>query len=533
MAWCALGDSAWLHEPLDNGGGGHRQSALAMAARLRSGRIPEVTDIVASYDTVAVYFDPADGERVLGWLQSIAAPAGNALEQDDEPRTVEIPVSYGGPDLEEVAKRLGRPTDEVIALHSGADYQVAAIGFSPGFPYLTGLPGQLKIGRKERPETVAAGSVAIAGGQAGIYPFGSPGGWWVLGRTPLRLFDPAAPEPSLLRSGDRVRFVPCEMRPEDARPGESSMPDGSCEVLDGGGLCVIEDPGRPGFQHAGVSPGGAADPLSACVANLVVGNGGDAAVLECCLRGPKLWFHANATVAWTGWNDGGRPHRIAAGETLDLARPPAAVRGYLAVAGGFDVPVVLGSRATDVRAGFGGFRGRAIIAGDRLPVGTPGAGPMAGDWRIGWPQVPRRDMPLEIRVLRGMQAAWFADEAFDTLLHATYQVGAASDRMGTRLDGPKLSAGAREMRSQPVVAGSIQVPPDGTPIILLAERQTIGGYPQIAHVISADLPALGRAWPGTALRFREVSLDEARRAWAGQRRELALLRTGIELLPAQ
>ncbi|MCP5533714.1 MAG: 5-oxoprolinase subunit PxpB [Akkermansiaceae bacterium] len=526
MAWCALGDSAWLFEPLDGGRIDRREAVLRMARLLESEPIPGMTDVVTAYETVAVHFDPADGEEVLERLQALAPPEAFGGAAATAAKVVEIPVAYGGTDLEEVAERLGRSPDEIAALHSGASYQVAAIGFSPGFPYLTGLPEQLRIGRKASPGKVEAGSVAIAGGQAGIYPFDSPGGWWVLGRTPALLFDPGRDEPSLLKAGDRVRFVPTDSPPRVDIAEDTPM-HGSCEVLDPGGLCVIEDLGRPGFQHAGVSPGGAADPVSARVANLLLGNPEDTAVLECCLRGPKLLFHESTRVAWTGWNDGGRPVRIAAGETLDLGRPPAAVRGYLAVDGGFGIPSQLGSRSTDVRAGFGGLQGRTIAPGDRLPVGAVKNDLASADWKVGWPRAPRPDMPLEIRVLPGMQAAWFADEAFEILLHATYQIGAMSDRMGLRLDGPKLTAGAREMTSQPVVAGSIQVPPDGTPIILLAERQTLGGYPQIAHVVSADLPALGRAWPGTALRFRQVTLEEARDAWEELQRELALLRTGL------
>lgn len=532
MAWCALGDSAWLFEPIDGGAIDRREAAVRMARMLALARIPEVTDVVAAYDTVAVHFDPADGEAVLDRLRELDPPETGGGGEEPAPETIEIPVAYGGahgPDLGEVAARLGRSADEVVALHSGALYQVAAIGFSPGFPYLSGLPETLRIGRKASPVPVPAGAVAIAGGQAGIYPFGSPGGWWVLGRTPARLFDPRRPEPAYLRAGDRVRFVPVEKIGPVELPNGSECGDGTCEVLDPGGLCAVQDMGRPGFQHAGVSPGGAADAISARTANLLLGNPEDAAAIECCLRGPKLRFHEDVWVAWTGWRDGGAPVRIAAGGTLDLARPPAGLRGYLAVAGGFDVPPLLGSRATDARAGFGGYRGRALAAGDRLPIGKPAGMPVAGDWKIGWPRAPRRDTPLEVRVLPGMQAAWFSDDALATLLHATYQIGAMSDRMGMRLDGPKLSAGSREMTSQPVIAGSVQIPPDGTPIVLLAERQTLGGYPQIAHVISADLPALSRAWPGTALRFREVTLDEAREAWNALQRELALLRVGLEL----
>lgn len=538
MAWCALGDSAWLYEPAPGGGLDRREAVLRMMWMLERERIPEVSDIVVAYETLAVHFDPGDGEFVLDWLRELPRPEEFDEAGQGAPEIVTIPVAYGGehgPDLNEVAERLGRSADEIVELHTSGLYQVAAIGFSPGFPYLTGLPDQLRINRKATPGPVPAGSVAIAGGQAGIYPFASPGGWWVLGRSATRLFDPAHESPSHLRTGNFVRFEPVASvsLAETDVPLATPQPSGGCEVIEAGGLCFVQDTGRPGFQHCGVSPGGAADPIAARVANLLVGNPEEAAVIESCLRGSKLLFHEDAWVSWVGWSDGGVPRLIRAGDVLDLTRPTSAARGYLAVAGGFVVPTLLGSRATDVRSGFGGLRGGALAEGDRLEIGEPSPGPAGGDWRVGWPRATRSGAPLELRVLPGMQAAWFADDAFATLLRETYQVGAMSDRMGTRLEGPGLTAGAREMTSQPVVAGSIQVPPDGGPIILLAERQTLGGYPQIAHVISADLPALGRAWPGTPLRFREVTLDEARQAWLDLQQELALLRVGLGLRPGR
>jgi len=138
---------------------------------------------------------------------------------------------------------------------------------------------------------------------------------------------------------------------------------------------------------------------------------------------------------------------------------------------------------------------------------------------------------LELRFLKGMQSRWFTHEALETFRESIYQLSPFSDRMGARLDGPLLArAHAGELISQPVVAGSVQVPPDGRPIVLLAERQTIGGYPQIGHVISADVPKLARALTGTRLRFREVSLDEARAAWIEARRESGFLQAGLELI---
>jgi biotin-dependent carboxylase-like uncharacterized protein len=422
---------------------------------------------------------------------------------------------------------------EIVRLHSAASYTVAAVGFSPGFPYLTGLPERLHLPRRATPQRVPAGSVAIAGKQAGIYPFDSQGGWHVLGRTDLELFDPSRAEPALLQPGDRLKFVPTDHLSSNKRIPDDESADAGCEVLEPGVLTTVQDSGRPGFQKIGVSPGGVADPVAARVANLLVGNPENAALLECCVSGPVLHFLQDVRVAWIGWADarGGRPIDLTAGAVLDLRGRMAVVVCYLAIAGGIDVPEILGSRATDLRAGFGGWQGRKLRAGDRLPLGKPQPGPQPGAWRVGWPRAEMMDGTLELRFLRGMQATWFTDDALAAFRKSIYQLSPFSDRMGARLDGPlPARAHAGEMVSQPVVAGSVQVPPDGRPIVLLAERQTIGGYPQIGHVISADVPKLARALPGRRLRFREVSLEEARAAWLDARHEAALLQAGLELI---
>jgi KipI family sensor histidine kinase inhibitor len=532
MAWSALGDCAWLFRAAGTDSRERLARVLELAERLTEYRIPAIHDIVTSFETLAVHFDPADGEQVMRWLQTVAPPAGGTGSASG--RVVEVPVEYGGacgPDLADAAASLAIAPEELVRLHGAAQYTVAALGFSPGFPYLTGLPQQLELPRRTTPRPVAAGSVAIAGAQAGIYPCASQGGWHVIGRTSVKLFDPDSPTPSLLKAGDRVRFVSgsCENTAVEA---PAFIPTGGLEVLDAGGFTTVQDAGRPGFQHFGVSPGGAADPVMAAVVNRLVGNPDDAAVLECAMRGPLLRFHQAARVAWLGWNDdmAGRPVELQAGTEIDLRGRTRALRGYLAVAGGIDVPLVLGSRATDVRAGFGGLQGRALRSGDRLPVGRPAAGPHPGDWRVNRPQAPPPDGLLELRFLPGVRQSWFTQETHRAFRGGVYQVSPMSDRMGVRLDGAALERDETgELLSQPVVAGSVQVPPDGRPIVLLAERQTIGGYPQIAQVISADLPKLARAWPGTRLRFREVSLEAARDAWRAHQREMALLRAGLAL----
>jgi len=529
-----LGDAAWIFKSALGDGQRSLDLVLRLLKLLQKHPIPEIVDIVSSYDTIAVHFHPSHGDIVFNHL--------TALNLDDAPdqgscqgRCVSIPVVYGGargPDLQALASSTHLSNQEIIQLHSETEYTVAAIGFSPGFPYLAGLPKPLHCPRHATPRQVAAGSVAIASDQAGVYPMASQGGWHVLGRTNHCLFDPKREDPSLLKPGDKIRFEAVEhLDFDDAPPTDADQPEGSIKVLDPGPLTSIQDHGRYGRQHIGVSPGGAADPISATVANRLVGNPDDAAVLECTMMGPKLQFDEVTRIAWVGWSNSasGKPLDVKAGTRIDLSGRTTHLRGYIAVAGGIEVPKIMGSRATDIRAGFGGHHGRALRAGDSLHIGQAPSGPVSGSWHVAWPK-PKGYL-IELRFLRGMQADWFSKESYAAFTRNFYQISPASDRMGARLQGAKLNlVEPREMVSQAVVYGSIQVPPDGQPTVLMSERQTIGGYPQIGHVISADLPDLARAWPGTQIHFHEVTLDEARDAWFNLERDLGFLQAGLSLV---
>ncbi len=519
-----LGDSAWLVAFPGISGGATLGRVMGLVAALSNNRPVGVLDVVPSFDTVAVHFAGVDGTEIREWIG-----AAEMVEQVPAGGERVIPVRYDGPDLAEVARCLDLTVAEVIALHSGAEYTVVAVGFSPGFPYLAGLPERLNLPRRRTPRlAVTAGAVAMAGVQAGIYPNISPGGWHVLGHTAVVLFDPHAEQPALLRAGDRVRFMPVERLEFAAQRVEEigDLTDRWIEVIHPGGLTTVQDLGRPGYESSGVSPGGAVDRYALRVANLAAGNEEGAAALEICLSGPVLKFHAASTVVFM--DGSGKPQLIAAGETREFSKPTTGVRAYLAVAGGLRVPMVLGSAATDLRAGFGGHHGRALQAGDRLDFGEAERGPRGGTWHVG-----RRDRVslIELRYLPGVQRDWFSAEARQRFGSEIYQLTPQSDRMGVRLSGAALDLETpQEMVSQPVACGSVQVPPEGQPIVLLAERQTIGGYPQIGHVISVDLPKLARAWPGTKVRFREITLEHARELRQQEERDFAWLRTGLNLL---
>lgn len=279
-------------------------------------------------------------------------------------------------------------------------------------------------------------------------------------------------------------------------------------MMSPGLLTTVQDLGRPGYGPFGVSASGAADPIALRVANRLVGNPEGAAGLEMTLQGGQFRFSEAAVVA-LGGSDFGVPmwqgFEVAAGEVLRVGRSAAGARCYLAVRGGIQVPLVLGSASTHLVSGLGGLEGRALRRGDRLQIGE-----FAGDATLRRIDVPasRRDL---FRVTDGPQIDWFTPENVAEFYSATYRVTADVNRMGIRLQGAPLTpAVSRELVTEGVALGCIQVPSGGQPVILFVEQQTTGGYPKIANVIAADLPALGQLKPGDAIRFQRVDLREAR-----------------------
>ena len=317
------------------------------------------------------------------------------------------------------------------------------------------------------------------------------------------------------------------------------------EVVRAGFLTSVQDLGRGGYRANGVSPGGALDATALRVANLLVGNKEAAAGLEAALGQLRLRFGDDRLVAWCGGDfevvaasvplPAGRSVLLRVGDELRATAPERGARGWFAISGGIDVPLVLGSRSTDLRSGFGGLEGRTLRDGDALPLGAM-TSPIErvisriADWSA--PGQWAKTAPLHpyLRVVRGADAALFTDGAQRLLMQTAFSVTGAADRMGVRLEGATFArSGDEELLSEPVVPGTIQVPPDGKPIVLLGDCQTIGGYPKIAHVITVDLPAAAQLRPGDIVRFAEVSVADARRLYAERERDLAWFRAGVAL----
>ncbi len=325
-------------------------------------------------------------------------------------------------------------------------------------------------------------------------------------------------------------------------------------VLKPGLLTTVQDLGRPGYQQYGVAVGGALDGFAARVANLIVGNDDNAAVLEMAQTGPDLQFDRDTLVAWNGGDFeatvGGRPLprdravRVVAGETLSFGVARSGLRAWLAVAGGIDVPLVMGSRSTYRRAGVGGHNhGRPLAAGDRLQAFAPGEwattvlaslkqrGAQATVWTVR-PETLGPSAPAgTVRAVIGPEWDWFSNDAQRAFFSSEWEATREADRMGVRLHGPELALlKPREMISAAVNTGIVQVPPSGQPIMLLPSRQSVGGYPRIAAVAAMDVGRFTQLRPGEKVRFTRIPLAVAFKLQLQRERDLGRVRMGLARL---
>jgi antagonist of KipI len=347
-------------------------------------------------------------------------------------------------------------------------------------------------------------------------------------------------------------------------------------VRSAGFLTSVQDLGRTGFRRSGVSVGGALDTHAMRVANALVGNEDNAAGLEATLGRLRLVFEDERVVAWCGGAftarigdedlPSGHAGLVAKDEELIMTAPNAGSRAWLAISGGIDVPLVLGSRSTDLRGNFGGHEGRALRDGDTLPLGDTliltfsqgekelplpeGEGLGEGqrfstlesdiaklfgnrkisEWSAPAPWAATAHGDRFLRIVKGANWDRFTPDAQISLITAPFTVTPDSDRMGARLDGPNLDRiEASDLLSEGVAPGTLQVPPNGKPILLLGDCQTIGGYPKIAHVITVDLPIAAQFWPGDAVQFREVSLAEAQELLRAREEDYSRFRIGLDL----
>ena len=316
-------------------------------------------------------------------------------------------------------------------------------------------------------------------------------------------------------------------------------------VIRAGFLTSVQDLGRTGFRQFGVSTSGALDSFALRVANLLVGNDEGAAGLEITLGGLHLRFDDQRMVAWCGGEfdvqvgsralPAGHVAHLKGGDELKFGRAQIGCRCWLAISGGIDVPVVLDSRSTDLRASFGGFEGRALRDGDQLSLAEfrrseTGATEKISSWTAPHDWTSPASRHPNLRFIRGVDWNRFSDVPIQRFTRHEFTVSADSDRMGVRFDGPELKReDETDLISEAVAPGTIQVPPSGKPILLLGDCQTIGGYPKIAHVITVDMAVAAQLRAGDHVRFSEVLLADAHCLLSERERDLERFRVGLGL----
>jgi len=575
----SLGDHALLIGVTDPVAGRRLVRALTAA------RLEGVAEVVGGLATVMVAFDPAAAgdlaaqrPLVAHLLDELSRPGRSDDEDAVGARLLEIPCTFDGPDLAEVATLAGSTPEAVVAMMTAGPLTVAVVGFSPGFAYLAGLPAGLdQVPRRPSPRpSVPAGSVALANGHAAVYPSASPGGWQLIGRTEVPLFSPRQRPYARLAPGDHVRFVrsvdaadagaaragavgsstsdggPVRLPdpplpgwiPDPPLPGwiPDPPPPGWRPVfaVDEPGLrSVLQDGGRKGLAALGVPAAGPADPDSFRLANALVGNPAGACTLEITARGPTLRCLSPTFVAVVGGSPAlrlqgqpigaGQVVPVAPGQQLVVGPVRGGFRCYLAMAGGFVGPALLGSYASDQLTGLGPG---PIVAGAQLWGGL--TEPPLGDHlrAAASPPLDQSD-PVALRVVPGPHHERFAPGTFATLASRRFTVEAASNRVGLRLRRdprtPLLRAAPgtpAELDSQGMVTGAVQVPPDGEPVILLSDHATLGGYPVVAVVAAVDHGLLGQCAPGTTVVLVPCDLPEAIEALRAHRRALGLAVVG-------
>ena len=303
-------------------------------------------------------------------------------------------------------------------------------------------------------------------------------------------------------------------------------------VLSPGALSTVQDEGRFGYMSTGFSPSGAMDQFSMKIANILVGNAPGDGVIEMTMIGASVKFDCTSVIAVTGADMkpdiNGKEIKmyksveVSAGDVLTFKAAVGGMRSYLAVAGGFDLSLVMGSMSTNLKCAIGGFEGRKLMRGDEIPLRQSISHELIGKRKTSEPE--KIGDSIAVRVMLGPQDDYFTDKGINTFLSSEYTVSDKSDRMGVRLEGePVENVSGVDIISDAIATGAVQIPASGTPIIMMADRQTTGGYAKIATVISADLKKIAQARPGTKIRFEAVSEKEAVRLKKIDEKKLKLL----------
>ena len=499
------------------------------------GRISGILDIIPSYAAILIYFDPiiTDGEAIKNNIEDLILSQSSKDTTCYTPKTIEIPVKYGdeyGPDFDFVSSHTGLSKEEIIRLHTAPLYPVYMIGFLAGFPYLGGMDNRLSSPRLETPRlSVASGSVGIAGNQTGVYPISSPGGWRIIGRTPLKLYDPFSENPFPVSAGDYIKFVATDEFSESDESTKNHSVNNktqpinppSFRILSPGPMTTVQDLGRFGFMDKGLSQSGAMDNLELAKLNTMLGNEINAAGLEATFITPRIEFLEDTYLAVSGI-----PCPILArkGDVLESLVMNRGIRTYFAFLGGIDIEPTLGSRSTDIKNGIGGIHGRRLEKDDEITLSQTMLSSYdkcisikeANEW------IQENNKPLdnsEVNILyitSGPQYHDIDDDSLKAFLNSEYTVSTASDRMGIRFDGPILTF--KEGKDGNIITdgltpGAIQITPSGNPILMNVDSQTTGGYSKPFWLASVSKQKVAQLRPGDKVKFCLIKTQDALTMW--------------------
>lgn len=489
-------------------------------AALSATPLEHQTDVIAAARTVLVTFDsPTATTKAVDVLAAYTPAAADM----GTPRDIDIDVRYDGEDVETLASSLGMSTGELVEWHTSTTWVAAFGGFAPGFTYCVPEDASraLAIPRRDSPRTaVPAGAVALAGEFSAVYPRTSPGGWQLIGTTATPMWDSTATPPALVAPGDRVHYRAVDTLPADtqtARKHLATPPRRPVFTLDDAGLQTLyQDLGRQGNGNLGVTTSGSTDRASARTANAAVGNKRNATLLE-NVGGLTMTALAETVVCVTGADAdatvGGRPAPLAtptivpAGAEVVVKPARLGFRTYVAVRGGLIADTELDSAATDMLSGLGP---KPLAAGDTIAMSlTP---PQSANSLLSNPLRVERDGADVVGVVRcvlGPRDDWFDADAVERFFNTTFTVTGDSNRVGLRLesDAPLTRSRDGELPSEGMVAGSVQIPPSGQPVLFLRDHAVTGGYPVIATVINEDVDIAAQLPPGGKLRFERYTLE--------------------------